>query len=577
PHPLMPGLQPAVVLLKDGTDQSQGKGQLLSNINACLALKEIVQTTLGPRGMDKLMATSNVGRKPVISNDGATIMKLLDVVHPAARVLVDISRAQDTEVGDGTTSVVVLAGSLLEKCKPYVENGVHSRTIMRAYRRSCDLAVSIIKECQVSLSATDDRRERLERLAATALNSKLVSTCREQFAAMAVDAVETLGPDGSLEDIGIKQVTGGALQNSQLLRGVAFKRTFHYAGHGQLSKSFDNPKVLCLNVELEWKSERDNAEIRITDPQKYQEVVDAEFRILYEKLDTIVASGANVVLSKLPIGDLATQYFASKGLFCAGRVPDDDLSRVARATGGRMLTATSDIDASALGVCERFEEKQVGAERFNFFYTPKSSTVTFILRGGAEQFIAESERSLHDAVCIVRRAMKAPAVVAGGGAIEMLMSTRIAQEAKKVPGKEQLLMEAFAEALEVIPWQLACNAGFDTTEVLNKLRAAHAKAFKAGKQIWLGLDINEQDGVCDTFASHVWEPSLIKLNALRAATEAACSVLSVDQTVRNVSSKATMEASRNKTADMRNRMDAAGMDGGQAAARGMSGRYGKGH
>jgi len=526
-------MQPQIVLLKEGTDTSQGKAQLISNINACQAVVDVVRTTLGPRGMDKLIHDDKGG--VTISNDGATIMRLLQIVHPAAVTLVQISMSQDAEVGDGTTSVVLLAGEFLREAKPYIEEGVHPQVIIKAFRQASKLAINRLNELAVHLDteSPEKRRDMLEKSAATSLNSKLVSGHKEFFAKMVVDAVLSLDPKApNLEMIGMKKVQGGALQDSMLVDGVAFKKTFSYAGFEQMTKHFDNPKICLLNVELELKAERDNAEIRISDVGAYQKIVDAEWDIIYEKLDKIVKSGANIVLSKLAIGDLATQYFADRGLFCAGRVEHFDMIRLQKASGGMIQTSCNDLNESVLGDCKKFEEKQVGGERFNFFSGMKGETTcTLVLRGGAEQFIAEAERSLHDAIMNTRRLLKNPSVIAGGGAIEMELSAHLREYSRTIYGKQQLLISAYAKALEVIPRQVSSNAGMDPTDVLNKLRMKHAQGGK-----WFGVDVVE-GGICDTFESFVWEASVMKRNALEAAAEAACLILSVDETVRNPSSE----------------------------------------
>ncbi|WIA31541.1 hypothetical protein OEZ86_002432 [Tetradesmus obliquus] len=533
----MMGMQPQIILLKEGTDTSQGTPQLVSNINACMALADTVRTTLGPRGMDKLIHDDK-GRV-TISNDGATIMKLLDVVHPAAKTLVDVSLSQDAEVGDGTTTVVILSGEFLREAKPFVEEGVHPRSIIKSYRQACNLAVSKVKELSVSLEGKgdDEKRELLLKCAATSLNSKLVSGEREFFAKMCVDAVSCLDTSTlDLKMIGMKKVIGGGLRDSFLVDGVAFKKTFSYAGFEQQPKSFNNPKILLLNIELELKSEKENAEIRLDDPAQYQSIVDAEWNIIYDKLAKCADSGAQIVLSRLAIGDLGTQYFADRGIFCAGRVPEDDLQRMAKATGARMQTTVNNLDKAVLGTCERFEERQVGGERYNLFTgCTKARTATIVLRGGSEQFIDEAERSLHDAIMIVRRALKHAHVVAGGGAIDMELSRALRDHARSIPGKAQLFINAYAKALEAIPRQLCDNAGFDATDVLNKLRQKHALADGSGK--YYGVDVNS-GGVVNTFDAFVWEPALVKLNAIQSATEAACLILSVDETVKNPRSEA---------------------------------------
>lgn len=507
----------------------QGIPQLVSNINACQAVADTVRTTLGPSGRDKLVAT---GRGVTISNDGATIMKLLEIEHPAAKTLVDISISQDAEVGDGTTSVVLIAAELLTKIKPFVEDGVHPQILMRNLREAGRLAVAKVRELAVPCEDEKSQREMLLKTASTALNSKLIANHKDLFSPMVVDAVTLLQKGGSLDNlntlISVKQVPGGDVRQSFLVNGVAFKKTFSYAGFEAMTKQFSNPKILLLNVELELKAEKENAEVRIENPEQYQSFVDAEWQVIYDKLDACVKCGANIVLSKLPIGDLATQYFADRGLFCAGRVMDEDLRRVAKATNGSVQTTTSELDASVLGTCGIFEERQVGDERFNVFSEcPARLTSTIVLRGGTEQFIAESERSVHDALMVVKRSLLSGSVVAGGGAVEMEVARYLRQHALTIEGKGQLIVNAYAKALEVIPRQLCDNAGFDSTDILSALRRKHAQD-EDGK--WFGVDAIKGD-ICDTFELGVWEPSDNKVNSFDAATEAACVILSIDETV----------------------------------------------
>jgi len=288
---------------------------------------------------------------------------------------------------------------------------------------------------------------------------------------------------------------------------------------------------LLLNVELELKSERENAEVRISNLKDYQSIVEAEWQVIYDKLDACVNCGANIILSKLPIGDLATQYFADRGLFCAGRVTDGDMKRVAKATNGSIQTTTNGLTESILGTCGLFEESRVGDERFNLFtLCPSSLTCTIVLRGGTEQFIAESERSVHDALMVVKRTITSGSVVAGGGAVEMCISNALRERALKIEGKEQLIVAAYAKALEVIPRQLCENAGLDATDILAALRGKHFSGDVDGKACWYGVNI-EEGGITNTFDLGVWEPSDNKMNSLQAATEAACVILSIDETV----------------------------------------------
>ncbi|KAI8847618.1 hypothetical protein BC829DRAFT_490574 [Chytridium lagenaria] len=484
--------QPQIIILKDGTDTSQGRGQLLSNINACVAVADTIRTTLGPRGMDKLIVDGK--GEVTISNDGATILRLLDIVHPAGKALVDISRAQDAEVGDGTTSVTLLAGELLKEVKQFIEEGVSPQVIVKGFRKASVLAVNKVKEMAVAIERKDVKefRELLEKCAGTSMSSKIIHSQGDFFTKMVVDAVLYLDQEELNERmIGIKKVPGGAMQDSLFVDAAA--------------QIFQKPSILSLNVELELKAEKDNAEVRIDAVQDYQAIVDAEWRIIYDKLEKIVATGAKVVLSRLPIGDLATQYFADRDIFCAGRVASEDISRVVKAVGGAVQTTVNDIKPHHLGTCEYFEEKQIGGE---------------------------SGEKFHDAIMIVRRAIKNKTIVAGGGATEMELSRYLRDYAKTIEGKQQMIVSAFAKALEVIPRQLCANAGFDATDILNKLRYRHAQ--EGGK--WFGVDINAES-ITDNFDAFVWEPALVKTNMISSATEAACLILSVDETVKNAQSE----------------------------------------
>eukprot|EP00392_Amoebophrya_sp_AT5.2_P013041 g13152.t1 len=551
------GVRPNIILLRDGTDSSQGKAQIVSNINACTAVVEIVKSTLGPRGMDKLMVDEQ--GEALVTNDGATVMKRLNVVHPAAKMLVDIAKSQDMEVGDGTTSVVVLCGEFLREAKLFLEDGVVAQTIIKGFRKAAELSLQKLKDLSIDLSTKDpaEKTNMLRKCAETTLNSKLVADYKEFFSEMVVRAIGILGEDLDYSGIGIKKVlapstssckisyagvwravSGGSVMDSTLINGVAFKKTFSYAGFEQQPKSFVKPKILLLNLELELKAEKDNAEIRIADPSKFQSIVDAEWSIIYEKLDNIVKCGANVVLSKLAIGDLATQYFADHGLFCAGRVEHADLDRTRKATGAVVqTTVTAGLEPSVLGTCGKFDEVQIGAERWNLFKECENTkSATLIIRGGAQQFIDEAERSVHDSFMIVKSATKNTAIVGGGGAIEMELSRYLREYARTVAGKQQRVIEYYARALEVIPRTLVQNSGGDATDTMNKLRQKHTGEHVSTQSRWFGVDCIE-NGVKDTLEAFIWEPATVKENAISAATEACCLILSIDETIKNPQSE----------------------------------------
>ena len=546
-------LNQPILLLKKGTENLQGQEEILSNIEACLALVEIIRTTLGPRGMDKMIISD--GGSTTISNDGATIIKLLNIEHPAGKSLADVAKSQDNEIGDGTTSVMIFAGELLKEAKQFIQDGISPQIIINGFWKGLQLALKKLEECAVKINdkSEEEKRNLLLKCAETSLNSKLIANNKEFFSKMIVEAVEKLEGFKDKDLIGIKHITGGSITDSLLIDGVAFKKSFSYAGFEQQPKKFKDAKIIILNVELELKSEKENSELRISNPEDFQSFVDAEWKIINKKLENIVNSGANVVLSKLPIGDLATQYFADRNVFCAGRVAAEDIERVAKATGACLLQTCNDITEKSLGTCGLFEERQIGAERFNLFMEcPKSKTATIIIRGGAEQFIEEAERSMNDAIMIVRRASKATSIVAGGGAIEMELSKYVRNEGMKISGKEQLIVLGFAKALEIIPKTLAQNSALDAIDIMNKLRQKHNKEddCKFGVNCFNG-------GIIDTYINYVWEPTILKENILNSATEAACSIINVDQTIKNPKSEQAVQDQKKRQMQRANKLKAA--------------------
>ncbi len=468
--------------------------------------------------MDKMIETN---KEHTVTNDGATIVDLLDIIHPAARIMSEIAKAQDDEVGDGTTSVVLICAEILKAAKGFIEEGMSPQIIVKAYKKAQAFILTELEAMAIKIKDEPEARyETLIKCAETSLNSKLLAHYRTFFAEIVVKAVQRLD-QGILDkkQIGIKHVTGGSVRDSRLVDGIAFKKTFSYAGFEQQPKKIAAPKILVLNIELELKAEKETAEIRIEKPEDYQGLIDAEWDLIYQKLDAIVKSGANVVLSKLPIGDLATQYFADREIFCAGRVPEEDLDKVSRTTGAKLQTTLNGLTPNVLGTCHLFEENQVGADRFNFFLgCPQSGASTIILRGGADQFIQEAERSLNDAIMVVRRAVKADYILPGGGAVELEISKLLKTFASKIEGKELAVITRFAKSLEVIPKTLAENAGLDPNEIINKLRKIHSTE-ENGK--YFGVDVHGPTGIQNAYENFIWEPLIIKKNVFTAATEVA--------------------------------------------------------
>lgn len=399
-------------------------------------------------------------------------------------------------------------------------------------------AIELIKsDLSVKIDTSNENeealRDLLEKCAKTAMSSKLINSNSKFFVNMCVDAILTLDRQHlDLNNVGIKKVSGGSMEDSLFVKGVAFAKTFSYAGFEQQPKYFTNPKILSLNLELELKAERDNAEVRIEKVEEYQKIVDAEWKLIHDKLELIKNTGANIILSKLPIGDLATQYFADNGIFCSGRVDPEDLNRVIKAVGGSIQTSVSDLKPEHLGTCGIFEEKQIGNERYNLFTEcSNTKTCTLVLRGGANQVIEEVARSLNDALMIVKRSLQLNSIVIGGGAIEMAISKRLRDYAKTIKGKQQLMINAFAKALEIIPRQLCENAGLDSVELLNKLRMSHS--VNQGKDnAFVGINF-QIENIANNFESFIWEPMSNKINSLQSATEACNLILSIDETITN--------------------------------------------
>lgn len=483
-------------------DSRSGIAHVISNVEVCNSVAEQLSTTLGPYGLDKLF----YGKKLLLTNDGATILQNLDFKHPVAKMLCSLSKSQDDEVGDGTTSVVLLTSSILSSLLSLIKDGFPIETIRKSL-------VGIRKQCIDHLETlkVEFSEENLIKLAETCLNSKNVRGDKNHFAKLLVEA---LTHD---EDAHIDKVSGGSLSDSFVVEGIAFKKPFTYAGYEQQPKKIVKPKVCCLNIELEWKSERDNAEMRIEGVDEYQRVVDAEWQIIDQKLEDIVNSGAKVVLSSMPIGDYATQYFARKGIFSAGRV--HGLSRIAKALNAKITSTTKYIQT---GNCDLFEERQLGDSRYNYLESKDTNARTLILRGPGSEILDEVERSVHDAVCVIKTALKHRNIVCGGGSVEMQMSKLCRDNSFKRETEEFFVYRAISMAFERIPVQLAINSGLDPTKVLQELREAHITTCYCG----VGRNGSEEMREIGVF-----EPLEVKKNMLKCAFNATDAILSIDSTI----------------------------------------------
>ncbi|KAI4290916.1 T-complex protein 1 subunit eta [Pancytospora philotis] len=483
-------------------DSRSGVAQVVSNIEICNSVSDLLATTLGPYGLDKLF----YGKKFIVTNDGATILENMEFKHPVARMLAALSKSQDSDVGDGTTSVVILSAAVLNALLPCIREKMPLDEIVAALRELRGLCLAHIRSLAVEFSEAN-----LLRLAETCLSSKSVRNSRAHFARLLVDGLSGAG------ELHISKVPGGSLLDSELVGGVAFEKTFTYAGYDQQPKKIHSPKVCLLNVELEWKSERENAELRIESIGEYQRVVDAEWAIIKEKLDDVIGKGANVVLSSQPIGDYATQYFAARGVFSAGRVRN--LDEIARSLGGRISSYTKYADLCG---CDLFEERQLGKYRYNYFEGTGIRARTLLLRGPGADVLEEVERAVHDAVCVIQTALRGRCLVTGGGSVEMQLSRACRDASRRLQGGKMLVFRAVAKAFERVPDQLARNFGLDAVAVMQRLRCAHADEPHSG--ISTG-------GVCNMVEAGVYEPFEVKESLVKSCFNIAEAVLMINSTI----------------------------------------------
>lgn len=494
------------------SDPREGRLQVLSNIDVCVKISSFLESTLGPYGMDKLFS----GKELVVTNDGATILKHMKIIHPIGKLLSALSESQDNEVGDGTTSVVVLATEILNCLKPLIKDNFPFEVIKECLDELRMKCMGYLEEMKVEF---DD--DIVYKLAETCVTSKSIRHEKEHFARMIVDAMKQVNMEDA-ESIGIKKIQGGSINDSSVVNGVAFEKCFTYAGYEQQPKKILNPKILCLNVELEWKSERDNAELRIKNVEEYQKIVDAEWTIIRRKLDEIIECGANVVLSSLPIGDYATQYFARNNIFCAGRVSKDDLYRVVKSCGGSVLSSTDYLD-NCLGSCLVFEERQLGKVRYNYFEGGDMNACTMILRGPGNEMLEEIARAVNDAICVVKTTLKTKTVVTGGGSVEMELSKELRGIATEYKDKKMFVARAVAQAFEKIPLLLARNFGLDTVSVIQDLRKRHVSG-----DVHKGVGVKKVE---DMRSAGVYEPLEVKKNMVKAAFNAVSSIIMIDSTI----------------------------------------------
>lgn len=514
-----------VVILREGTQRTKGKDAQNLNIMAARTIANSVKTTLGPKGMDKMLV--NTIGDVVITNDGVTILKEMDVEHPAAKMIIEVAKTQDNEVGDGTTTAVVIAGELLKKAEELLDQDVHPTLIVRGFRLASAKAMEVMDSIAIDIEVDDENT--LSKIASTAITGKHSEYAVEHLGELVVKAVKRVaekandGYEVDDKNIKLEKLQGASIQDSELIEGIVIDKEIV---HASMPTRVKDAKIALLRTALEVKETGIDTEISITDPSMLQRFIDQEEKTIKDMVNRIIDTGANVVMCQKGVDDLAQYYLAKKGIMAIRRVKQSDLEKLTKATGGKIITDLRDIKPEDLGSAGVVEEKKVGDEQMIFVkdcYNPKA--VSILVRGGTEHIVDEVERSLVDAIKVVKTAVESGKVVAGGGSPEIETSLRLRQWAPTLGGREQLAAEAFADALEVIPRALADNAGYDPIDSLVELKRAHEEGnVTAGINVFAG-------GVQEMKGAGVIEPLKIKKQAISGATEAATMILRIDDVI----------------------------------------------
>ncbi|MFB3043060.1 MAG: thermosome subunit beta, partial [Nitrososphaerales archaeon] len=467
-----------VIILKEGTSQTKGREAQRNNIMASKLIAEVIKSSLGPRGMDKMLVDS-MG-DVTITNDGATILKEIDVQHPAAKMMVEVSKTADNEVGDGTTSVVILAGALIEKAEELLDKDVHPTIIVDGYKKAAKQALRTLKE--ISIPVPLGNKEWLSKVAETSMASKLVFREAGELAKIVVDAVLSVAEkDGEnykvdIDDIKVEKKAGGSLRDTRLIKGIVLDKEVVHAG---MPKKIEGARIALVAAPLEIEKTEFDAKINISNPDQIKAFLDQENIMLKEMVDKISGVGANVLICQKGIDDTAQHYLAREGVLAVRRVKQSDMDKLSRATGGRVVTTLDDLDKGDLGKAATVEERKIEEDRWVFVEGSKNpKSVTILVRGGTQRVVDEADRSLHDALMVVKDVLAKPAVVLGGGAPEAEISRQLMEYANTLGGREQLAVEKFAEAMETIPLTLAENAGIDPIDTQVELRSAHGQGKK---------------------------------------------------------------------------------------------------
>jgi len=528
-----------VLILKEGTGRSRGKEAQRNNIMAARIIAEAVKTTLGPRGMDKMLISGMGDIK--ITNDGAAILKEIDVEHPAAKMMVEVAKTQDDMVGDGTTTAVIWAGELLGKAEELLDQKIHPTMVVSGYRKALQKAEEVLQKIGIPVDLED--RETLRKVAVTAMASKVMGEARQHLAKIAVDAVKQIVEQrgekniADIDNVQIIKKEGKSLADTELIQGIILDKE---VVHPDMPKRIEKAKIALINAALEVKKTEISAEIRIREPTQMKAFLDQETRMLKDMVEKVKKAGANVLVCQKGIDDLAQHLLAKEGIIAARRAKESDMEKLAKATGGRIINNLDDLKAKDLGEAGLVEERKIGNDKIVFIEKCKDPrSVSVLIRAGLEKMIDEAERAIHDALSVVADVIEKNQVVAGGGAIEAEIAKELRDYATKVGGREQLAIEAFADSTEAIPKTLAENAGLNTIDILVALRSAHQK--KKGHT--MGVDVFSGD-VTNMLEKGVIEPVWVKQQALKSATEVASMILRIDDVIAATKPKAEGMSSR---------------------------------
>jgi len=521
---MMTGKTP-ILILKEGTEREKGREAQYNNIRAAMAIADAVRSTMGPKGMDKMLVDS-MG-DVVITNDGVTILKEIDVEHPAAKMIVEVAKAQDEECGDGTTTAVVLAGELLKYAQDLIDQDIHPTVIADGYRLASKKACEVLED--IALEVKPDDEELLKKIAETSMTGKVAGANKEMLAEIAYRAVRAVAEEVNgkirvdLDNIKVEKKQGGAVEDTELINGIILDKE---RVHPDMPVVVKDAKILLLNAALEVKKTEVDAQIRITDPEQLQKFLDQEEKMIKDMIDKIKNAGANVLICQKGIDDLAQHYLAKAGIFAVRRVKKSDMEKLSKATGASILTDLDEIKPEDLGEAGKVEEKRIGEDKMVFITECKQAkAVSILVRGGTEHVVDEIERGLHDALSVIAVTLEDGKMITGGGSSAIEISMALRDYAETVGGREQLAINKFADAVEVVPRALATNAGIDPIDILIKLRKAHSE----GKKHY-GVDVFKGD-VADMKELNVLEPLRVGKQAIKSATEVAIMILRIDDVI----------------------------------------------